>query len=194
MLILTLLALVSTANAFCQYHASLVGRKSDWYSSSSLPHLSSSRSRTFLAMHGGHDHSHSHHIEEPITFKSVIAPPQNKVILVAALSLLASTIMKRRVSRLQVTVFCFAASTLSLFSGAKEFVKNSLTKLRLFRGAVLRHSSPITPNYFFKNENGVYSIYTHYIHYTHYMHYTHYIQRQIELRYWVSLSISYCPS
>jgi divalent metal cation (Fe/Co/Zn/Cd) transporter len=109
--------------------------------------------RSSLQMHMGHDHSHHQHESEPISIRSISKRPESKVILVAALALLANTLYRKRISQIEVIIFSSFATVLTLFAGVKNIIKGSIKRLQLFKGAVARHSSPINTNYLFKNKN-----------------------------------------
>ncbi len=44
-------------------------------------------------------------------------------------------------------------ASLSVFDKAKTATKNWMRRLKIFRDNVIKHTTPITKSYFFKNEN-----------------------------------------
>ena len=136
-------------------------------------HLSKKRSSSsFLSMHMGHSHTHDHHDEDDHDHKELSGPelsfslwgqllrpketllhrPQGKVFL-AALLVLIPAMIRKRFSRLDFGIFAATAVALSVFDSARFAVKKYMSKIKMFQESLIKHSTPLTRKYFFKNEN-----------------------------------------
>lgn len=117
--------------------------------------------RRSLSMHIGHDHSHSHdHGPDPSVIIANLKNPgkllkgrKGKIVLFASTLLLISTIVKRRISSLDMVAFAAVTLTLSVFDAGKSLVKNWISKVLRLKEGIVKHSTPLKRNYFFKNEN-----------------------------------------
>ena len=78
--------------------------------------------------------------------------PQTRVFLCAIFFLIPIAI-RRSLTRIDVAVFAALSVALSLYQDAKRSLKNSLRKLSEFQQSLLKHTTPLTKAYFFKNEN-----------------------------------------
>ena len=130
--------------------------------------------RSTLSMHMGHSHTHDHHDEEDhvhdrllrsgpeLPFSSwgqllrpketLLHRPQGRVFL-AALLVLIPALIRKKFSRLDLGIFGATAVALSVFDSARFAVKKYMSKIKMFQESLVKHSTPITRKYFFKNEN-----------------------------------------
>ena len=130
--------------------------------------------RSTLSMHMGHSHTHGHHDEEEhdhddtvrsgpeLSFslwgqllrpkETLLHRPQGKVFL-AALLVLIPALIRRKFTRLDLGIFGATAVALSVFDSARFAVKKYISKIKMFQESLVKHSTPITRKYFFKNEN-----------------------------------------
>lgn len=113
-------------------------------------------------MHRHHDHSHDHdhshsHSHEELQInngnKSNIKLSQNVRILISALLIIIPSIIRRKVTRLDFGLFLIISSTFLVVDTLKAFVKDWITKVRTVNDMFWKHTSPLTRNFFFKNEN-----------------------------------------
>ena len=126
-------------------------------------------------MHMGHSHTHDHlHEEEDhddihakrtgpeLSFslwgqllrpkETLMHRPQGKVFL-AALLVLIPAMIRKRFSRFDFGIFAATAVALSVFDSARFAVKKYMSKIKMFQESLVKHSTPLTRKYFFKNEN-----------------------------------------
>ena len=127
---------------------------------------------TKLSMHLHHDHSHDHaHHEavkvspahtfdrlkllwrDPQALRSIMRSSQAKVLLVSSMFFIGSVLIRKRVHQLDVVVFLVLSSALSVFNNLKSSAKLWMSRMALFKDGILKHSSPISSNYFFNNRN-----------------------------------------
>lgn len=139
--------------------------------------------RREMIMHMGHSHTHSHdhedhddddfdddhdhthtHAPDVTSFPAggpstiwgrIVKIPQSakaRVTLITFFFLLP-IIIRRRLTKLDLSVFSVLATSLFFFDSAKRSVKRGLTKIKKFQQSMLKHSLPLTRAYFFKNEN-----------------------------------------
>ena len=122
----------------------------------------------------GHSHTHDHHDEEEhdhdgtarsgpeLSFslwgqllrpkETLLYRPQGKVFL-AALLVLIPALIRRKFTRQDLGIFGATAVALSVFDSARFAVKKYISKIKMFQESLVKHSTPITRKYFFKNEN-----------------------------------------
>ena len=117
-------------------------------------------------MHGGHDHSHSHshshtteddeHAVQGLSAWGNLIKPRptlQRNLLISAAIVLVPVLVRRRVTRLDLGLFCIVSSLLALFGSAKVAFRSWLAKMSAISRAVMRHTTPLTRSYFFKNDN-----------------------------------------
>ena len=78
--------------------------------------------------------------------------PQTRVFLCAILFLIPVAI-RRSLTKVDMSIFAVLSITLSLYQNAKRSLRSSLRKLSEFQQSLLKHTTPLTKAYFFKNEN-----------------------------------------
>ena len=135
-------------------------------------HACSAPKRSTLHMHMGHSHSHDHHDDDDndnlvrsgpeLSFslwgqllrprEMLIHRPQGKVFM-AALLVLIPALIRKRFSRLDFGIFAVTAVALSVFDTARFALKKYMSKIKMFQESMVKHSTPLTRKYFFKNEN-----------------------------------------
>ena len=129
---------------------------------------------SLLRMHLGHDHSHSHHHDDThcddrapslpllsswgrgLHFLGLLLQPRPQAqrnLLISSLIMLVPVLVRRRFTRLDAGIFVLAASALTLFDSAKRASRTLLRKVNGIRATLAKHSTPITKEYFFKNDN-----------------------------------------
>ena len=119
---------------------------------------------TMLSMHMGHSHSHHHHHPEPLSSTSQTAvsqqPPWMKrgrisaLLLFSALAILGPPLVRQRaLANKDVAAFMLTASSLFILEPLRNQVKHILLRIRQLGDGISRHSGPISPKYFLKNES-----------------------------------------
>jgi hypothetical protein len=130
--------------------------------------------RSSPSMHMGHSHTHDHHDDDDddhmdilrkgpeLSFslwgqlmrpkETLLHRPQGKVFL-AALLILIPALIRRRFRKLDFGIFAVTAVALSVFDSARFAVKKYMSKLKMFQETMVKHSTPMTRKYFFKNDN-----------------------------------------
>ena len=124
-------------------------------------------------MHMGHSHTHDHHNDDDdhmdmlrkgpeLSFslwgqlmrpkETLLHRPQGKVFL-AALLILIPALIRRRFRKLDFGIFALTAVALSVFDSARFAVKKYMSKIKMFQETMVKHSTPMTRKYFFKNDN-----------------------------------------
>jgi hypothetical protein len=126
-------------------------------------------------MHMGHSHTHDHHDDDndddhmnilrrgpELSFslwgqlmrpkETLLHRPQGKVFL-AALLILIPALIRKRFRKLDFGIFAVTAVALSVFDSARFAVKKYISKLKMFQETMVKHSTPMTRKYFFKNDN-----------------------------------------
>lgn len=122
-------------------------------------------------MHMGHSHTHDHDDDDhdnlvrsgpELSFslwgqllrpkEMLIHRPQGKVFL-AALLVLIPALIRKRLSKLDFGIFAVTAVALSVFDTARFALKKYMSKIKMFQESMVKHSTPLTRKYFFKNEN-----------------------------------------
>lgn len=113
-----------------------------------------------LCMHIGHDHSHGHsHNENENSafsrFGQLIQPrPQARLnLLVSAAIVLIPALIRKKITKLDFGFFVIVSSILTCFGSAKHAFKNWIAKINSIKNSLVKHSTPITSRYFFKNTN-----------------------------------------
>ena len=115
--------------------------------------------------HHNHDHDHDHdddHEIISIKYKTqeqktligkLLKPKSIALVLVSAFFIIIPAIVRRKLSRLDFALFCLTVCIFNAFDTMKMETKRLINKLKRFQGSLVKHSSPITLKYFFKNEN-----------------------------------------
>lgn len=136
-----------------------------------------------LQMHLGHSHTHSHDLledndhdhnhdhghkrQDSESFESSVtgglASRWGKLVhsgnnpramlLFSSIFFIIPAIIRRKITKLDLSLFVFFASSLAFFGAAKQNVKAAIVKLKSIQQNLIRHSTPLTRKYFFKNEN-----------------------------------------
>lgn len=136
-------------------------------------HIKRMSTSSSLSMHMGHSHTHGHHDDcddhmdklrrgPELSFslwgqllrpkETLLHRPQGKVFL-AALLILIPALIRKRFRKLDFGIFAITAVALSVFDSARFAVKKYMSKLKMFQETMVKHSTPMTRKYFFKNEN-----------------------------------------
>ena len=119
---------------------------------------------TVLSMHMGHSHSHHHHHPEPLNSTSQTVASQqpawmkrgriSALLLFSALAILGPPLVRHRaLANKDVAAFMLTASSLFLLEPLRDQVKHILLRIRQLGDGISRHSRPISPKYFLKNES-----------------------------------------
>lgn len=172
-LCLSLLALFLRGQSFSSYRTlqRQLSVRSDNAVCRNVQHLSK---RSSLSMHMGHSHSHDHHDDDDhdhdkmnrsgpeLSFslwgqflrpkEMLLHRPQGKVFL-AALLVLIPALIRKKFTKLDFGIFAATAVSLSVFDSARFAVKKYMSKIKMFQESLVKHSTPLTRKYFFKNEN-----------------------------------------
>ena len=85
--------------------------------------------------------------------RMLLKRPESKVLMVATALLLVSTLIRRRLSRWDIIIFGGLTTTLTLINSMKTGFRKWLSKMKMLREGIVKHSTPIRANYFFKNDN-----------------------------------------
>ena len=125
-------------------------------------------------MHGSHGHSHSHHehlhvnddnLNNKIVFRSqglstwgkttvIAGRPLFRSLLVGGIVILLPALMKtKRLGKQELGIFTIVSSVLGLLDIGRLESKKLLQKIRNFQNSLVKHTTPLTRKYFFKNEN-----------------------------------------
>eukprot|EP01038_Epipyxis_sp_PR26KG_P005176 gene5176-7203_t len=128
-----------------------------------------------LFMHFGHDHSHGHshshndgtntlhHENDEQNYsrsflgqlfqpKLLFRKPYVRVII-ASIIFIIPVMIRRKVTKLDWIIFGTMTTVLSIFDVAKIGVKSWISRMKLFRDGLIKHSTPMNSNYLFKNNN-----------------------------------------
>mmetsp|Transcript_14893 Transcript_14893/g.21059 ORF Transcript_14893/g.21059 Transcript_14893/m.21059 type:complete len:638 (+) Transcript_14893:168-2081(+) len=146
--------------------SSILGRKSCTPSSPCRRplHTSSARSST-LSMHMGHSHSHHHHHDHNDNDNEVASGGRKRLAIhkrrrkialfvFAAMAILGPPLARTRtLGRADVAAFVVTSTCLTFFDAVRKEVKYAINKIKNFKDGILKHSTPITAKYFFRNEN-----------------------------------------
>ena len=120
-----------------------------------------------------HGHDHGHHEDDEFSFVSgarldqplplsswgrFLNPGQwfrhkREKLFLAALMVVVPAMMRRRFSKLDLGAFVGIAAVLSVFDTLKYATKKWISKVQLLQQSVVKHSTPLTRSYFFKNNN-----------------------------------------
>lgn len=100
-----------------------------------------------------HDHGHDHNCEEKSQSKQSNSLAQNVRIILASLLVMVPSIIRRKVTKLDVGIFVLVATLFTLLNSAKSVMNDWKSKVRLLRNSLWKHSTPLTRKYFFKNES-----------------------------------------
>lgn len=120
-----------------------------------------------MHMHHTHDHGrlHDHNRDDGPSFsikevfdqfknpRRLIQQPQSRVMIIAGAVLLISSIIRKKLTRMDGIIFGVFAISLSVFDSLKAAVKAWISKMMLLKNGIVKHSAPISKSYFFKNEN-----------------------------------------
>lgn len=116
----------------------------------------------------GHDHSHSHshghehdehekHAVRGLSSLGELVRPlprlERHVLLSVAIVLIPLLFRRRRATKVDLGLFVVVTTLLATFDGAKSATKAWISKLNSVRASLLKHSTPITARYLFRNEN-----------------------------------------
>ena len=123
-------------------------------------------------MHMGHSHAHHHHHDPghrltnhakkqtPTGWKGKLFLLSGRPIvriLFAALVTLVPSLVKhrsiRRIARADLGAFVLISGILAIFDSIRDQVKTLLQKGERWRLSMLKHSTPLSADYFFKNDN-----------------------------------------
>mmetsp|Transcript_12144 Transcript_12144/g.21611 ORF Transcript_12144/g.21611 Transcript_12144/m.21611 type:complete len:629 (+) Transcript_12144:100-1986(+) len=145
-------------------------RSSSCHQSHYRPSPSPSPSKTTLSMHMGHSHSHNHHSQDDTPTKKRPIPKgwRGKLllfssrrtvrILFAALITLLPPILKHRsiqhsITKTDVGAFLLTSGILAIFDSIRDETKALISKGESWRLSMLKHSTPLSADYFFRNDN-----------------------------------------
>ncbi|KAL7529036.1 hypothetical protein ACHAWF_002818 [Thalassiosira exigua] len=119
------------------------------------------QSKSTLSMHMGHSHSHHHHDHSHATAKR--SAPKGWMrrpvrVLFAALITLLPPIVKRRslinsITKTDLGAFVLTSGILAIFDSIRDEAKALMNKGESWRASMLKHSTPLSADYFFKNDN-----------------------------------------
>ena len=130
-------------------------------------------------MHGGHGHSHAHHEHEHAGGKAVnfdevpasvaigrevslstwgrlLRSPKRKSfqVIFAALVVFGPALVRwRPLAKQDMCIFLVVASTLSIFDSGRRTARRVIQRAKSLQESLLKHTTPLTRKYFFKNEN-----------------------------------------
>ena len=136
-----------------------------YYSSSSIASSSSSK----LYMHGSHGHSHAHHEHEHeedtphqefgdktlTSFgkaKLLTGRPLFRSLFVGVITLLPA-LAKRRVHKQDLGIFVIGTIVFWVYDNLRSQSKNIIQKVKNTQNKIVKHTTPLTRKYFFKNDN-----------------------------------------
>ena len=134
------------------------------------------QNRVCLSMHMGHSHTHDHDCDDvehsPVRklpnrpdmslslWGQLLRPeqtflrhPLGKVVLAALIVGLPALLIRKTFVALDFWAFAGVATILTGFDAMKSATKNWMKKIQTFQEGVVKHSTPMTKKYFFKNEN-----------------------------------------
>lgn len=111
--------------------------------------------------HGDHDHDHNHYNHKgPVAALSSFGRAYTnklniKVFFSALMSLLAPLIFNTKgwFTRRNLFIFMTSFTSLSIFSSLKEASNDWMSKMKGIQSSLVKHSTPITREFFFKNGN-----------------------------------------
>lgn len=120
-----------------------------------------------MHMHHTHDHGHLHDDDHDhgLSFsikevfeqfkdpRRLIQQPRSRVMIIAGAVLVISSIIRKKLTRMDGIIFGVFAISLSVFDSFKSAVKQWISKMMMLKNGIMKHSTPISKNYFFKNEN-----------------------------------------
>lgn len=141
------------------FHASLI-RSFHFHQSPSLS----------LVMHGGHHHHDHHHDHRGVTPTSDGPSQQamtitdtainsrksfqnNAIVILSSLLVVTPSIIRRRITKLDVGIGLLVIACLTLFDTTKTAFREWVGKIQLIRSTFIKHTTPITKKFFFKNES-----------------------------------------
>lgn len=121
---------------------------------------SSKTTRSTLSMHMGHSHAHHDHHEVSSSKTASKVPVWAKrrriaaLLLFCAMAILGPPLARHRaLSNKDVAAFLVTSTSLFLLEPIRDQVKHTLGRIRQLGDGISRHSGPISPRYFFKNES-----------------------------------------
>lgn len=110
-------------------------------------------------MHMGHSHDHQHlHEDNHGTAKSLqfdqkfLRRSGIRILFSAALFLLPP-LLRRQMSKTDVTIFVGTIVALNVYDSLRNSIKGWLGRLKILQKSLLKHTTPLSRAYFFKNEN-----------------------------------------
>eukprot|EP01082_Thalassiosira_pseudonana_P001432 g454.t1 g454 contig10:70658-72573(+) len=124
----------------------------------SLPTTTSARTKsTLLSMHMGHSHSHHHHHDHSSSNKNNNTPfsPTNKR-LITLVPRLLKCIQHRsllKISKRDIAAFVLLSGILAISDSIRDEAKAVIDKGQSWRLSMVKHSTPLSADYFFRNDN-----------------------------------------
>ena len=132
----------------------------------SVSTTSSRRKRTASSswyMHMGHSHSHSHsHVDHQQSSSSSSTPKQARfkrrrlyaLLLFCGLAILGPPLARHQaLAKSDIAAFSLTSTALFLMEPLRNQVKYIIKRFRNLGQGIAKHSTPLTAQYFFKNEN-----------------------------------------
>lgn len=112
-------------------------------------------------MHLHHDHSHSHShshapsskISSDILKRDFWRRPKGAAFLIALSIFVVTAIKHKGITKLDLLLFSLFSFILSVFDVAKGSFRSWISKVAMVKDGIVKHSTPISSNYFFKNGN-----------------------------------------
>jgi len=117
----------------------------------------------------GHSHSHHHHHDHTDDDnddsdnnkvggkrRNAIHKRRRKIALFvfAAMAILGPPLVRTRtLGRPDIAAFVATSTCLTFFDAVRKEVKYAISKIKNFKDGIVKHSTPITAKYFFRNEN-----------------------------------------
>jgi len=89
---------------------------------------------------------------QSLNLKSLPSFPR-LLVLAIGISFLLPVLLRRRITKIDFLTFLLTTASLSVFDKFKSAFKPWVRKFNSFKDNVLKHTTPLTKSYFFKNEN-----------------------------------------
>lgn len=89
---------------------------------------------------------------QSLNLKSLPSFPRIMVLAIGV-SFLIPVLLRRRITKTDFVTFVLTTASLSVFDKFRSVFKPWVRKFKSFKDNVLKHTTPITKSYFFKNEN-----------------------------------------